>query len=230
MLRDCDLRMHTHTTTGLALALIALLSAGCADQGTKQMVIKPKLGTSEAAGAAERRVVLFRAEVDVGGEPMEEPWSLHLDGLRLFTIVAPKDARLTSRHSFLPGRPDSASSDAGWGFLALPPGAYQLAFEGTAMRFVMDGAQDFSSEAVPVGRSPASTFVVPPDAASIYIGTFSFTCHEPSSRPDALKIECTALGIRNDAELARQIAQTALSKYGPMQEALASPPGAKPAR
>ncbi len=127
--------MHTHNTTGLALALIAVLSAGCADQGTKQMVIKPKLGTSEGAGAAERRVVLFRAEVDVGGEPLEEPWSLHLDGLRLFTIVAPKDARLISRHSFLPGRPDSASSDAGWGFLALPPGAYQLGVRGDGCAF-----------------------------------------------------------------------------------------------
>jgi hypothetical protein len=223
--------MHTYNTTGLALALIAVLSAGCADQGpTKQMVSKPKPGTSEGGGAAERTVVLFRAEVDVGGDPMEEPWSLQFSGLRLFTIVAPKDALLTYRHSFLPGRPDSASSDAGWGFLALPPGAYQLAFEGTAIRFAMTGAQYFDSEAVPVGRSPASAFVVPPDASLLYIGTFSFTCHEPSSRPDALKIECTGLEIRDEAELARQIAQTALSKYGPMQEALASPAGAKLAR
>jgi hypothetical protein len=222
--------MHAYSTTGLALALIAVLSAGCAEQGTRQMVIKPKPGTSEGGGAAERRVVLFRAEVEVDGEPMEEPWSLQWSGLRLFTIVAPKDARLTYRHSFLPGRPDAASSDAGWGFLALPPGAYQVAFEGTAMRFAMAGAQDFSSEAVPVARSPPSAFVVPPDANLIYIGTFSFTCHEPRSRPDALKIECTVLEVRDEAELARQIAQTALSKYGPMQEALASPPEAKLAR
>ena len=125
--------------TALALALVAALSAGCADQGAKQMTTRPKPGTSEGGDAAERRVVLFRAVVDVGGEPMDEPWSLHFSGLRLFTVVGPKDARLTSRHSFLPGRPSSAASDNGWGFFALPPGAYQLVFEGNAIRFAMAG-------------------------------------------------------------------------------------------
>jgi hypothetical protein len=214
--------------TGLALALVAALSAGCADQGAKQMATRPKPGASEAGGAGERRVVLFRAVVDVAGEPLEEPWSPHFpSGLRLFTVVGPKDARLTSRRSFLPGRPTSAASDAGWAFLALPPGAYQLVFEGMAIRFAMAGAQFISSEAVPIGRSPPSVFVVPSDASLFYIGTFSFTCHEPTSSPDSLKVECTNLEVRDEAQLARQIAQTSLSQYGPMQEALASVPGAK---
>jgi len=213
--------------TWLVFALVAALSAGCTDQGVKQMVTKPRPGTSEGAGAVQRRVVLFRAQLDVDGEPMDEPWTLHWSGLRLFTIVGPKDARLTSRRSFLPGRPTAAASDEGWAFLALPPGAYQLAFEGMAIRFSMAGAQFTSTEAVPIGRSPASVFVVPSDASSIYIGTFSFMCHEPTSGSDALKLECTSLEIRDDAKLARQIAQTSLSKYGPMQEALASAPEAK---
>jgi hypothetical protein len=191
------------------------------------MVIKPKPGVTEVGGAAERRVVLFRAVVDVDGEPMEEPWSLHFSGLGLFTVVGPKDTSLTRRRSFLPGRPDSSASDAGWGFLALPPGAYQLVFEGTAIRFAMAGAQFFSSEAVPIGRSPPSGFVVPPDASLIYIGTFSFSCRKPTSRPDALKLECTTLEIRDEAKLARQIAQTSLSQYGSVQEAPASAPAVK---
>ena len=209
------------------LLLIATLSSGCADQDLKQMVVKPKPDATAAGGAPERKVVLFRAVVDVDGVPMEEPWSFHFSGLGLFTVVGPKGASLTARHSFLPGRPDAASSDAGWGFLALPPGAYQLAFEGTAIRFAMAGAQYFSSEAVPIGRSPPSGFVVPADASLIYIGTFSFACHEPTSRPDALKLECTTLEIRDEAQLARQVGQASLSQYGPIQEALASPPAGK---
>ena len=216
--------------SGSILALIIVLWAGCADPGVKQMVAKPKPFAAEEASSAERRVVLFRAVVDVDGAPMEEPWSLHFSGLRLFSVVGPQGKSLTSAHSFLPGRPSAVSSDEGWAFLALPPGTYQLVFEGTAIRFALPGAQYFSSEAVPIGRSPPSVFVVPPDAGLIYIGTFSFTCHEPTSRPDALKIECTTLQIRDEGQPARQIAQASLSNYGPMQDALASAPEAKAAR
>ena len=217
--------------SGSILALVAaVLSAGCADPGVKQMVAKPAPFTSEGANSAERRVVLFRAVVDIDGVPMEEPWSLHFSGLGLFTVVGPQDASLTGMHSFLPGHPNASASDEGWAFLALPPGTYQLLFEGTAIRFALAGAQFFSSEAVPIGRSPPSVFVVPPDAGLIYIGTFNFTCHEPTSRPDALKVECSTLEIRDEAQPARQIAQTSFAKYGPMQEALASAREAKSAR
>jgi hypothetical protein len=218
-----------HLRSGSILALVVALSAGCADPGVKQMVAKP-LVAEGASNSAERRVVLFRAVVDIDGVPMEEPWSLHLSGLGLFTVVGPKGATLTSRHSFLPGRPNAVASDEGWAFLALPPGTYQLLFEGSAIQFALAGGQYFSSEAVPIGRSPPSLFVVPPDAGLIYIGTFSFKCHKPASRPDALKAECTTLEIRDEAQLARQIAQTSLDKYGPMQEALASAPETKSAR
>jgi len=212
----------------LILVLLAAVSSGCVDQNVKQMVVRPKPDVTAAGGVLERKVVLFRAVVDVEGAPMEEPWSLHFSGLGLFTVVGPKGASLTARHSFLPGRPDAAASDAGWAFVALPPGAYQLAFEGTAIRFAMAGAQYFASEAVPIGRSPPSGFVVPSDAGLIYIGTFNFACHQPTSRPDALKLECTTLEIRDEAQEARKIAQTSLSQYGPIQEALASAPGTKP--
>jgi hypothetical protein len=214
--------------TGLVLALAALLSAGCAEQNIKQMVARPKPDTGEGGVAAERRVVLFRVAVDVDGQLMEEPWSLHFSGLRMFTIVGPKDVRVRSRRSFLPGRPSSASSDEGWAFVALVPGSYQLAFEGMAIRFAIPGSEYFSSEALPVGRSPPSAFVVPTDASLIYIGSFSFTCREPTSRPDALKLECTTLEVRNEAQLARQVAQNFLSNYGPMQEGLAAAPVTNP--
>jgi hypothetical protein len=215
--------------TWLALALVAVLSGGCADQGVKQMTTKPKAGASEAGAAPERRVALFRVIIEVDGEPMDEPWTLHWSGLRLFTIVAPKDAQLASRHSFLPGRPSAAAGDEGWGFVAVPPGAYQLVFEGMAIRFAMTGARFIGSEAVPIGRSPPSTFAVPSDANLIYIGTFTFACHQPNG-PDAVKLECASLEIRNEAQRARQIAQTSLDKYGPLQEALASGPKVKLSR
>jgi len=64
-------------------------------------------------------------------------------------------------------------------------------------------------------------------SVGVILGTFSFACHEPTSRPDALKLECTALEIRDEAQLARQIAQTSLSQFGSVQEALASAPAVK---
>src|SRR5262249_45351803 len=193
-------------------------------KGIKQMTTRPPL---VEGGTAERKVVLFRAVIDVGEEAMEDPWGVHWSGLRLFTVVGPADAKLTSLHSFLPGRPNAASSDNGWGFVALPPGPYQLVFEGNAMRFALPGAQFYALEALPVARSPPSTFTVPADGTLVYIGTFAFTCQEPMSAPESLKLECKTLEVRDESKAAQQIAQTALVKYGPMQEALATPPQAK---
>jgi hypothetical protein len=211
--------------TALVLALTAAFATGCADAGVEEMVARPKLGPADGAAAAARRVVLFRAVVDVDGQILDEPWSLHyFSGLRPFTVVGPKDVRLASRRSFLPGRPDAGASDAGWAFLALPPGAYQLAFEGMAIRFAMAGAQFIDSDAIPIGRSPPAVFVVPADSNLVYAGTFNFTCHQAKGGPDALKVECTKWEVRDEARLAGRIAETSLSQYGPMQEALASAP------
>src|SRR5262249_37309520 len=148
-------------------------------------------------------------------------------GIRLFTVVGPAGAKLTSLHSFLPGRPDASSSDNGWGFVALPPGTYQLAFEGNAMRFRMPGAQYYALEALPVARTPSFAFTVPADGNLVYIGTFTFSCQEPMSAPESLKLECKNLEVRDEAKAAQQIAQTALVKYGAMQEAMATPPEMK---
>ena len=210
--------------TGFTFALVAALAMGCADQSIKQMTTRPK---PVEGGADERRVVLFRVVVDVGDEAMEDPWGVHWSGLRVFTVVGPAGAKLTSLHGFLPGRPDAASSDNGWGFVALPPGDYQLVFEGNAMRFAMAGAQFYGLEALPVARSPPAMFTVPTDGNLVYIGTFAFTCQEPASAPESLKLECKTLEVRDEVKAAQQIAQTALAKYGTMQMALATPPQAK---
>lgn len=204
--------------------LVAALAIGCADQSIKQMTTRPN---PTEGGGDERRVVLFRVAVDVGDEAMEDPWGVHWSGLRLSTVVGPAGAKLTSLHSFLPGRPDAASSDNGWGFVALPPGEYQLVFEGNAMRFAMVGAQYYGLEALPVARSPPAIFAVPADGNLVYIGTFAFKCEQPTSSPDSLKLECKTLEVRDETKAAQQIAQTSLVKYGPMREALATPPRAE---
>jgi len=212
--------------TALTVVLAAMVTMGCADKGIKQMTTRPK--PPDGGSGDERRVVLFRAVIDVGEEAMEDPWGVHWSGLRLFTVVGPAGAKLASLHSFLPGRPDAASSDNGWGFVALPPGEYQLVFEGNAMRFAMPGAQFYGLEALPVARTPPALFSVPADANLLYIGTFAFACHEPMGAPESLKLECKTLEVRDEAKAAQQIAQTALAKYGPLQEALATPPQARP--
>jgi hypothetical protein len=210
--------------TGWALGLAVALSAACADQGTRQLTTRPVPVAGEGEGAAQRKVVLFRAVVDADGRPLDGPWTLHLSGLRLFSVVGPANGRVASRSSFEPGWLDAVSSDDGWAFLALPPGQYELAFEGMAIRFTMPGSQYIGSDAtVPIGRSPPVVFVVPPDARLYYIGTFDFTCERVMNRAESLRLECTNLAIRNEAELARQVAQRSLNEYGPMQEAAAAP-------
>ena len=217
-----NLLASAHTKNWLAFALIAALSAGCADRGSTQMATKP--GVSETGVAPDRKIVLFRVVVNADGRPMENPWGLHFSGVRLFTIVAPQRTRLNPREVFLPGRLDARSSDAGWAFFTLPPGAYQLAFQGMAIRFAMASAQYIDSESVPIGTSPSYAFVASGDASLIYIGTFNFACETPAGQTDALKLNCRDLQILDEAQVARRVAESSLSQYGAVQEALASVP------
>jgi hypothetical protein len=210
--------------TGWVLGLALAFSGGCADQGLEQLAKRPASGAAEGAGAAQRKVVLFRVALDAGGKSMDAPWSLHLTGLRLFAVVGPADAGLSARNSFEPGWPDAVSSDNGWAFVALPPGAYQLAIEGTAMRFTMAGSQYVASDALmPIARSPPVRFIVPPDPGLFYIGTFNFTCERVMSNAESLRLECRNLEISNEAELARQVAQKSFGEYGAMRELSAVP-------
>jgi hypothetical protein len=213
------MRFSIGRATGRAAGLVLALLAGCADKPAIEMTTRPVPGADQAAGAAQRKVVLFRAVLEAGGREMDAPWSLHLSGLRLFSVVGPANAPLSSLSSFEPGWPDAASSDNGWAFVALAPGAYQLAFEGMAMRFAMAGSQYIKSETtLPVGRSPPAVVVVPPDGGLFYIGTFNFSCERVMSSTESLRLECMSMAIRNEAELARQVAHRAFSAYEPMQE------------
>ncbi len=189
---------------GLALALVAALAAGCAQQRTAPMTSRPPVAA--ANGSGERKVVLFRAVLDVDGTQMDEPWSLHLSGMRLFTVVGPADASLASQDSFLPGQLGATAAGAGWAFVALPAGAYQLQLEGTAIRFAMAGSQYNSTDGVAVGRSPASVFVLPADGSLFYIGTFSFGCQHLTRGMDPVRLECASLTINDETQLAQQVA------------------------
>jgi hypothetical protein len=204
--------------TALVLTLIAALSAGCAEPGAKQITTMPRTSTSAEAGAAHRAVVMFRAVVDVDGKLVQEPFS-PFHSMLFLTSVGPKDAILTPGHGLLPGRFDStADSNAGWAFLALPPGTYQFAFEGLGVRFVMTGARQVIIGGAPIGLSSAAVFVVPHDVRAIYIGTFSLRCHKGEGFRGAPSAECTSLELRDESELAREIAQTTLSQFWPLQE------------
>ena len=212
--------------TALVLTMIAAPSAGCAESGVKKMVTMPKACPTEATGAACPAIVMFRAAVDLDGKVMQAPFSAFHSTLFL-TAVGPKDTVLTPGHGILPGRLDSTALDAGWAFLALPPGPYQLALEGLGVRFTMSGAQLIVMAGAPIGLSIPSAFVVPPGVRLIYVGTFGLTCHKADGKRGALSAECTTLAVRDESELARQIAQTSLSEFGPMQEVAASVPEAK---
>jgi hypothetical protein len=197
------------------LAFFAIVAAGCAQQRTAPMTTRPPPAAGN--GSAERKVVLFRAVLDVDGKQMDEPWSLHLSGLRLFTVVGPAQASLAALDSFLPGQLGATAADAGWAFVALPAGAYQLQFEGAAIRFAMAGSQYNSSDGVAVGRSPPSVFVLPADGSLFYIGTFSFGCQQLTRGMDPARLECRTLRIDDETQLAQQIARLTFDAYGPMQ-------------
>lgn len=220
--------LNLASAAGLALALVAALGAGCAQQRPAPMTSRPP--AAPANGISERKVVLFRAVLNVDGTQMDEPWSLHLSGMRLFTVVGPADARLASQDSFLPGQLGATAAGAGWAFVALPAGAYQLQFEGTAIRFAMAGSRYNSTDGVAVGRSPPSVFVLPADGSLFYIGTFSFACQHLTRGMDPERLECASLTINDETQLAQQIARGALDEYGPMQGVPAAVDGQKLAR
>jgi hypothetical protein len=200
---------------GLALAFIALVAAGCAQQSTAPMTTRPPATAGSAS--AERKVVLFRVVLDVDGKQLDEPWSLHLNGLRLFTVVGPADASLAALDSFLPGQLGATAASDGWAFVALPAGAYQLQFEGAAIHFAMAGAQYNNTDAVAFGRSPPSVFVLPADGSLFYIGTFSFSCQQLARGMDSARLECKTLRIDDETQLAQPIARLTFDAYGPMR-------------
>jgi hypothetical protein len=215
--------------SGWALALVVALSGGCADPGKDLLTKRPPPSTAEGGAAAQRKVVLFRLLVEAGGVPLDAPWTVHWSGLRLFTVVGPANARLGSLTPVEPGALDTSSSDNGWAFVALPPGGYQLAFEGTAVRFSMPGAHYTPSDmAMPVGRSPPVVFAVPSDPQLFYIGTFRFGCERMMDRTESLRLDCAQMDIRSEVEGAREVARRALADYGAPAEVPAVRPGQQP--
>lgn len=205
-------------TSAWVLALAVALSGGCADRGLDLLTKRPPSGTDEGTAAA-RKVVLFRVVADTDGVPLDAPWTLHMSGLRLFVVVGPANARLRSLSPIEPGPLDASSSDTGWAFVALPPGDYQLAIKGTAVRFSMPGSHYTPSDmAMPVGRSPPVVFAVPQDAQLFYIGTLRFSCERMIDRTESLRLDCARLEVGNEIELAREVAQRSLSAYGPPVE------------
>jgi hypothetical protein len=117
--------------------------------------------------------------------------------------------------------------DAGWGFVTLPPGTYQIAFAAHRTRFVMPGAQ---RAALAFGQSGSAQFEVPADATIVYVGTFGFTCHDVDRWWGYVEHECTNPEVRDERDLALQVGSGSLSRFEPMQTALASIPSVERSR
>ena len=201
--------------------MIALttLTVACAGS-TRQMTSLPKAGVAPRDGDGGRTVVLFRVAVDEDGKPRQAMlltlprWKWHY-----LVNVGPPLQPLDTGRTFAAGQLDSVSTDAGWGFLTLTPGIYQLAFAAYRTRFTMLGAQ---RAALGFGQSNPSQLEVPFDASLLYIGTFGFTCQKVNRWWHYEEHECSNLEVRDEEDLARQVASTSLSPFGPMRTALAS--------
>jgi len=168
-----------------------------------------------------RSLVMLRVAMELDAEPVDAPFSA-FRSMSLLTSVVPDGVTLTPGRGFVPGGFNLESHRAGWAFLALPAGRYQLAFEGVSVRFDMAGADLTITAGAPIGLSTAATIVVPPDTRLIYIGTFALACHKLSGKRGGPEAACATLEIHDESELAQQIARRNLSQYGPALKVLAS--------
>jgi hypothetical protein len=83
----------------------------------------------------------------------------------------------------------------------------------------MPGAQ---RAALGFSQSGASRIEVPTAATLSYVGTFSFACHEVNHWWPYVERECTKLEIRDERELALQVASATLGRLGTIQTVLAA--------
>jgi hypothetical protein len=212
--------MRTPGTPGfkpsLLLMVLATLTVACAGS-TRQMISLPEVEGAPHGGT----VVLFRVTVESDGKLMRAMlsplprWKWHY-----LVNVGPRSHPLDTGRTFAAGQLDSMlSRDAGWGFLTLKPGAYQIAFAAYRTKFAMPDAQ---SAALGFGQSNASQLEVASDVRLLYVGTFAFTCHNVERWWFYEEHECTKLEVSDEEELARQVAALSLGRFGPMQKALAS--------
>jgi hypothetical protein len=205
--------------TSLVLIAIATLPVACA-HSTRQLTTLPKEYGASGGGDPGRTVVLFRVAGDDDGTPSPATLSTLPRWKHHYLVnVGPTGHLLDSGRAFGAGQLDSISREAGWGFVTLPPGTYQLAFAAYRTRFAMPGAQ---RAALGFGQSSASQLKVPSNAGLLYVGTFGFTCHKVGLWWGYVEHECTKLELRDEQELARRVASTSLSRFGPMQLGLAS--------
>jgi hypothetical protein len=211
----------------ISLVVIAALAVACAD-GTKRMRALPSETGAQGKKEARGAVVLFRVSVERDGKPEQatlsiaQRWKWHL-----LVNVGSQGRALDIGNAFAAGQLDPAPRDAGWGFVTLPPGKYHLAFAAYRTRFALPGAQ---LTTLGKGQTGASQLEIPPDTTLLYIGTFDFTCHNVNRSLAYVDYECNTLQVRDEEELARQVASTSLSRFEPMRTAIASTPGAEPSR
>jgi hypothetical protein len=200
------------------LLTVTILAMACSNRTTR-MTSLPSEGTQRNANA-HGTVVLFRVTTDSAAGSVEATlstlphWKWHY-----LVNVALTGKPLGSGQAFGAGQLDPAPRDAGWGFVTLPAGTYQLAFAAYRTRFAMAGSQ---RAALGFGQSSSAQLEVPADAAIVYVGTFAFACHKADRGWGYVEHECTKLEVRDERELALQVASGSLSRFAPMQTTLAS--------
>jgi len=206
------------TVANIALCVSAVLMVACATS-TKRMTSLPPEGSAQR-GEVPRTVVLFRVITGNDGKPAAATlstlpkWKWHF-----LVNVGPPGRALGTGGTFGAGQFDTTVRQAGWGFLTLPAGSYQLAFAAYRTRFAMPGAQ---RAALGFGESDAFQFEVPAAASLLYVGTFDFTCRNADRWWGYVEHECTKVEVRDERDLALEVASAALPRFEPMQTALAS--------
>ena len=199
------------------LMAAAILSGACAHT-TKQMTMLPPASNAAAANATGT-VVLFRVAADYQGQFVPAPLSTRPVGKRYFMVnVADTQKPIDVGDAFPAGQLDSTHIEAGWGFVTLTPGTYRFALVARRTSFTMPGS---TSTRLGSGQSGPTRIEVPSDVKLVYIGTFGLTCNAVDRWAAYVEQTCAGLEIRDDKELANQVASAALSRFGPMRTVLA---------
>jgi len=238
---------------GVAVAIAAAVLQGCthveyldpksaADTQSIAHPLKPReiahLPNPDAA-PPQRAVVLLRLAVKYEGKSIESPFSIHLyrpwfSGRYL--RISSQDHGVTLLNV---GYASSESRRAGWFWLSLEPGNYDLTFAAQngqlGPNVTSAGFQKqlilSPEKQLPMGPALWGPFriQVPRDVKLVYAGTLALDCDEGKDIDLwtrwglAIHYSCDSEQILDEGDLARQVAAASLARFGPPTTALLAP-------
>ncbi len=176
------------------LSLMTFALSGCATVGL------PRASDDEAIKKGEKAVVLLRANVEVGGKPVDIPKWLWLEVASISEIEA-----IQGSH---PASPSSDTRQTGWSYLILRAGE----------TYYLRPNLPWYNPLI-----PSMWFHVPRDKRLVYIGSISTSCYgrKPGDIPE--KNSCSDVSLNDETTAAKAVAHKLFASYGELSTSLMRP-------